>query len=179
MVGGAMWVEGGELHMQGDVTVSNNQAISAGGGIVLYGSSSPMHANISRNVLFKGNRVESESEGHGGAILLQGAVTLQVWDTVLFQDNTGARGGAIAVEGNGIFFSAHSGVTFRGNTVSSDGGAVWVVVPLQSTDDQTLDSDKVLAKFRHGVLFQNNRARGDGGAICMQGRVTGRGQLQT
>jgi predicted outer membrane repeat protein len=168
--GGAMWVDSSELHMQRDVTMRDNQAISAGGGIVLSGSP-PSHAYISRNVLFKRNRALSESEGQGGAILLQGASTLQVWDTVLFEDNTASRGGAIAVNGKGASFSVHSGVTFRGNTASSSGGAVWVVPPFGIGDQQ------IIGTFRHGVLFQNNRALGDGGAIFIQGRDTV--QLQT
>jgi predicted outer membrane repeat protein len=160
--GGVLWMEGrSNVHIQRNVSLTDNQASSGGGAVFIAETSC---AYIAHNVKFERN-VAIDEDGDGGAIMIIDASTLEVSHTVLFSGNRAAKGGAIASVGTGAAITVQFGVTFSRNEATNTGGAMSIAT---FEDNSKLDKE-CLAQFRHGVLIENNTALRGGGGIHLQG----------
>ncbi|WP_238541933.1 choice-of-anchor Q domain-containing protein [Acidovorax sp. CF316] len=93
-----------------------------GGGLFCNGWGSGMQCGPSiANVVFRNNTASAR----GGAIYLTGAGSMGISKTV-FDGNASRNGGAIRVAGNASNATTIDQSVFRGNTASSDGGALYL-----------------------------------------------------
>lgn len=144
--GGAIRIHSGTLNVSG-ATFANNSA--SNGGAIVSQAAGNATLNIS-GATFAGN----SANGSGGAIYANCIVNFS--DTV-FEGNTAADGGAVCINGGGIF--AVSDCTFSKNTAMSRGGALY------------LDG---LTTFGDGdTVFEGNMAN-LGGAIYVASRYSSR-----
>ncbi|XP_068686541.1 uncharacterized protein [Montipora foliosa] len=120
-------------------------------------------------IIFKKN---AQFEGNNySALLLDGSV-IQVHGTLNFTNNTGIRGGAIAMYGRSrIIFYENSNLTFEGNTGDDKGGALYIQAPgpplvsYNATDTNShpcffgySNSSMNYNEWKTNVSFKNNYA---------------------
>ncbi|MDR1369840.1 MAG: hypothetical protein LBJ72_06910, partial [Dysgonamonadaceae bacterium] len=123
------------------------------------------------SIVFKGYTIieDNYSESEGGAFYKNGTgASLDIIDNVIFRNNTGGDGGALHMQG-GITVNLRNNVLFEGNrTLSrpkvavlfpSNGGAIWIA--------QYASSSTEIVNIYDNVTFRNNQAARGGGAIAM------------
>ncbi|KAJ7363224.1 hypothetical protein OS493_011505 [Desmophyllum pertusum] len=110
----------------------------------------------------------------GTALSLDGS-TIEICDHVEFINNTGYRGGAVAMRGQSrMIFQKNSKLLFKGNSCESKGGALFILaagsplVVFNATGVDThecffgYEDDKIDFKdWKTSVIFQGNRAIDD------------------
>jgi len=144
--------------MTGRILFQNNNAGGDGGAISIYGEG---NLSFGTSVVFKDN----EAAGDGGAMALQtsdgypnGIITVTINSKVVLENNrAGHNGGGICIFGiKGILTVMTIGVvTFQNNYAGGDGGGL------------SLFGDVNLS-FGAGVVFKDNEAADDGGAMALQ-----------
>ena len=136
--GGAVYVNGGSLTVDGNSSFINNTAAQSGGAIYLVGTDSSLKVNNTVLTL-------NTATAYGGAVYVDAAGAS--FTETSFTSNSAEDGGAV--------HGAHGDLTFVGgtlnrNSATADGGAVYA-----SEDDVTI----------RGTSFISNTAAQHGGAV--------------
>lgn len=164
--GGAIYTTG-TINFDGNTRVhfTGNSSQFAG---AIYASSLNI-ANTKEEVKFNGNHSKGSDDIGGGALYIRRESGSKAFHfdlagnaSVLFENNTAAgSGGAIYLTGNGAIvdnpvFQKNTQLSFIGNSSGNDGGAIAEAVN---------DGSTLIFKENGTVLFENNTAKGLGGAI--------------
>lgn len=121
--GGGIASESGLLTIE-DSTVSDNESVAGGGGIEVYGITSP--TAVIRNSTISGNKALNNEDGRGGGIACDDC-QLDIVNSTITGNETAVEGGGIA---NGGTVTLRN-VTVTGNTADADG----VPNPFDGIDD--------------------------------------------
>lgn len=164
--GGAIYTTG-TINFDGNTRVhfTGNSSQFAG---AIYASSLNI-ANTKEEVKFNGNHSKGSDDIGGGALYIRRESGSKAFHfdlagnaSVLFENNTAAgSGGAIYLTGNGAIvdnpvFQKNTQLSFIGNSSGNDGGAI---------AEAGNDGSTLIFKENGTVLFENNTAKGLGGAI--------------
>ncbi|MBO7725090.1 MAG: hypothetical protein J6S40_01350, partial [Thermoguttaceae bacterium] len=182
--GGAVYVNGGSLTVDGTSTFASNNATTGNGGAV-YASSTVASEDVTiTGASFTGNT----SSSNGGAVYLNTASDSVITDSTFTgntvtgsnADGTTGNGGAIDSDGGNLTID---GGSFSGNTASENGGAVYVSQDLLTVENVTFTSNSsvkdggAIYGDDNAVLhltdatFTLNSASSDGGAVRGVGTV--------
>lgn len=168
--GGGMWVEGGNLTIDGCLFTAN-ESISNGTLYVLDGTVSLSDST------FAGNTVV----GGGGGVFVTGAAGVAVLSGCTLRDNTAGSGGAVYTHGGAR--ADLTGCTLADNEVTVDGGGFFGAPssPVALTDC-TVSGNVAGGEGGGGAadtvtalrtVFSDNRAVTDGGGFAFQGDYEG------
>ena len=161
--GGAIDAEGFPITFNGSssVTFSNN-SVYAGGAIIAYASL--VTFNGSSTVTFSNNHA---TNGGGAIEALGSPITFSGISTVTFNRSHATYGGAIVLEAHHsevISFTQHCTVKFINNSVTNQGGALW----MYNHYNRPLPVKTAIFSGNSTVIFFNNTAE-QGGAVYTEG----------
>lgn len=166
-------IYGGAIYTTGTINFDGNNQVHFTGNSsqfagAIYASSLNI-ANTKGEVKFNGNHSKGSDDIGGGALYIRRESGSKAFHfdlagnaSVLFENNTAAgSGGAIYLTGNGAIvdnpvFQKNTQLSFIVNSSGNDGGAI---------AEAGNDGSTLIFKENGTVLFENNTAKGLGGAI--------------
>lgn len=158
---------GARLHLDSDVSMTNNQAVDYGGAIYLVGEAIDLRTGP--GVVINDNTVTA---GHGGGIAVNGHATLELYGSgsELKRNTASGNGGGIDFEGGGSVtldgFAVESNVANYGGGLHMAGGLATFGPSPAGTD-----TPRLRLTIADDVSISGNTARKDGGGLHLERSV--------
>ena len=178
-IGGAIDVVSGLLEFSGENYIENNKAAYSSGGV---------NAFLMSRIIFTGNVYFVNNTAITGGAFSTSLTNTSVQGTLFFVNNSGYQGGAMYGQSSKIEFDTYARTIFESNRAMERGGAIYSVddsmwsikgsliflnnVATLGGAMSLVGSSKLILSKNSDVVFSQNHANTNGGAIYFADRIS-------